>query len=294
MELRRFEQFIALAEEGSFTAAATRLYLAQSSLSESIAALERDLGVRLVVRTRGGIELTEAGRAFLGPARKTVREAAEAKLAAAGRATAAPPLRVANTFVSPGLEAEFAAAALQRLHPDLEIRFSHYGLRTVTSRVADGEVDVALTPVRHPLPDTLSHLPLPPIPLGVICAPGHRLAGAEAITIQDLIGETLILTTEESPIRDAIIDAYRAANADHGLHVAAEGWLNGVSLARRGLGVILGPLFASDYYPPDIAVARFAHPPIMESAIVTRSGREQHPVLAEYLDLYQAALKRPQ
>ena len=69
MELRQLEYFLAVVEEGSFTAAAARLYMVQSSLSASLLSLERELGTELFIRGRRGTELTDAGRALLEPAR---------------------------------------------------------------------------------------------------------------------------------------------------------------------------------------------------------------------------------
>ena len=64
MTLQQLTYFLAAAEHGSFSRAARALFLAQPSLSEQVRALESELGVELLVRTRRGVVLTEAGRAF--------------------------------------------------------------------------------------------------------------------------------------------------------------------------------------------------------------------------------------
>jgi Transcriptional regulator len=58
--------FVAVAEEGSMSAAARRLHLSQPALSQTISALERELGVELLVRTSTGVTITEAGMTLLG------------------------------------------------------------------------------------------------------------------------------------------------------------------------------------------------------------------------------------
>lgn len=288
MELRRFQQFITLAEEGSFTAAAAKLYMAQSSLSESIAALERDLGVQVVTRSRGGIQLTDAGRAFLAPARKTVAEAHEAKQAALGLQVAAPPLRIGNTFVSSGLQAELAAQALHVRQAELTIQITHFGLRNISDRVAAGELDVAFTPVREPLPSSVLQVPLFEIPLVVLCSPAHRLAGSHSIEPNDLGGEVLIVVAGESIVDDPTLDKYLTESSHGPVQVVAGSWLNAVSLARRGFGIAIGPEFGADYYPPDVAIGHFARQPLLRAAIVTPPEDDQHPALPEYLALYRA------
>ncbi|MCB1473386.1 MAG: LysR family transcriptional regulator [Rhodobiaceae bacterium] len=72
METRQLRQFIAIAEEGSLSAAAVRIGVAQPSLSQLLKTLEQGLGVDLVVRSPKGITLTDAGQLLLGHAREIV------------------------------------------------------------------------------------------------------------------------------------------------------------------------------------------------------------------------------
>src|SRR5215469_1960826 len=72
MELRHLRYFIAVAEELSFTRAATALHVAQSAVSAQIQLLEQDVGVPLLERSSRRVELTAAGRLFLLGARKAI------------------------------------------------------------------------------------------------------------------------------------------------------------------------------------------------------------------------------
>src|ERR1700684_3753372 len=69
MDLRHLRYFIAVAEMGSLTEAARRLYTSQPSLSRQIRDLEDEVGVELLSRSVRGVELTAAGKAFLDHAR---------------------------------------------------------------------------------------------------------------------------------------------------------------------------------------------------------------------------------
>ncbi|WP_285113746.1 LysR family transcriptional regulator [Leifsonia sp. fls2-241-R2A-40a] len=75
MDLRGLEAVLAVYENGSFSAAATALFLSQPALTRRVAQLERELDTRLFVRTPHGVVVTDTGRALMEPARRAIREA---------------------------------------------------------------------------------------------------------------------------------------------------------------------------------------------------------------------------
>jgi len=84
MDERRLSYFLAVVDEGSVTRAAQRLHVAQPSLSQSIRALEAELGAELFHRVGRGLRLSAAGEALVGPARRVLRAADEARDAISG------------------------------------------------------------------------------------------------------------------------------------------------------------------------------------------------------------------
>ncbi len=77
MELRQIEHVVAVADHGGFTRAAAAVHIAQPSLSQSVARLEAELGVKLFDRIGRTVRLTEIGEAFIGPARRLLRQHAD-------------------------------------------------------------------------------------------------------------------------------------------------------------------------------------------------------------------------
>ena len=102
MDTRLLEYFIAVAEEGSLTLAAEkRLHTAQPSLSRQLRDLEAEVGAQLFVRTSRGVDLTDAGLAFLAHARIALAQATEA--VAAARRAARPGNSTGQRSISGGM-----------------------------------------------------------------------------------------------------------------------------------------------------------------------------------------------
>src|SRR5260221_14299886 len=105
MEVRELRAFTAVAEEGSVSAAARRLHLSQSALSQTVQSLERQLGVQLLRRSSTGVTATEAGRMLLREARALISHHDRVVAAVAGEGGASPRARRGGGApgVAPGL-----------------------------------------------------------------------------------------------------------------------------------------------------------------------------------------------
>ena len=84
MELRQLRYFLAIAEHGTFSKAASKVHVAQSALSHQLAQLEDELGAQLFVRSRRGVALTEAGLVFQAYAISILRQVDDAAASVAG------------------------------------------------------------------------------------------------------------------------------------------------------------------------------------------------------------------
>jgi DNA-binding transcriptional LysR family regulator len=123
MDLSRLHTFVTVTEAGSFTAAAERLALTKSAVSQSIAALERELGVQLLQRSTRHLAITEAGADFLADCRALLAQAGQiVERARASQGELSGLLRVTSSldaaaFVAP-LLAEYTAQ-----HPAMRVEY---------------------------------------------------------------------------------------------------------------------------------------------------------------------------
>jgi LysR family transcriptional regulator, benzoate and cis,cis-muconate-responsive activator of ben and cat genes len=189
---RLLRPFVALADELHFGRAAERLHVTQPALSQQIARLERQLGVRLFDRTRTHVELTEAGAAMLPAARTAVESAAAAAEIARSHARGeAGELRLGLSpgahYVAQPLLAEFA-----RRRPKVRVRARQDSSGPLAEQVADGRLELALGFCTEPREGVVCAW-LRDEPVVVAVAAGHPLAERGKVRLADLAGETFAL-----------------------------------------------------------------------------------------------------
>jgi DNA-binding transcriptional LysR family regulator len=123
VKLDRMEAFVAVAEAGSFTAAAEQLGMTKSAVSQAIALLEKELGAQLIQRSTRSLNITDVGRSFLADCRELLDRANEVVERARGsKAQLSGLLRLTSAadsalFVAP-LIAEYLAQ-----HPEMRVEY---------------------------------------------------------------------------------------------------------------------------------------------------------------------------
>jgi DNA-binding transcriptional LysR family regulator len=152
VNLRQLEYLIAIAEDGSFRAAAHRLHVAAPSISQQVRLLEHELGGPLLERLPRGARLTPAGRAFLPEARSALLAAQRAQRA--GRAALTLELAEIEIATVLSLAVGLLPAAIQRMceaHPGMSVRLHEFPHREVLEDALDaGVADIAIGPMPQP------------------------------------------------------------------------------------------------------------------------------------------------
>lgn len=209
MELRALRYFVTVAEELHFGRAAARLHIAQPAVSQQVARLERELGVRLLDRSPRHVRLTDAGRRVLDTARET--------LAAADRVRAAADGSVVRIGTAPGLTArlERGIDALRAGAPAFEVVLMDLPVTARLNALRRGELDLALARGVLSAPG-LQVLPTWWEPLHAVVSSRHALAhGRDTVSVTDLAGSVLRVPARECdpPLHDALETALREAGA---------------------------------------------------------------------------------
>ena len=214
IDLRQLECFVAVAEEGTFRAAAERLHMSQPPLSRQIKQLESELGVVLLKRDSSGAALTTAGRAFLKGARKTLLQAAEAIEIARRHSKGTPrQLRVGYTKVFdpevfPPLEPAFEKAV-----PGGSLVFVAAISVELIRRLRRGALDVALIG----LPSATGELVVEPLhkePLVAVIPAQHPLARHKVLSIAQLNDQPVFWPQRQT--NPGFFDYYEEVFAKHG------------------------------------------------------------------------------
>ncbi len=191
LDLRKVEHFVAVAEERSMTRAAARLHLSQQALSMSMRALERELGVPLLDRSRRGVVLLASGEAFYADA-VPLLAAATAAVGRARRADRGEPelLRIGHTPAVTGIEVTEMLAGAPAHGASVQV----VALLSdeLDERLRDRSVDVGLSRATAPAAGLAGQV-VARHRLRLAVRAGHRLAHRHAVTLPELAAETLIV-----------------------------------------------------------------------------------------------------
>jgi DNA-binding transcriptional LysR family regulator len=252
MELHQLEYFVAVAEEASFTRAASRVHVAQPGVSAQVRRLESELGQQLLDRSGRSVRLTEVGSAVLPFARAALDAVANARLAVddlAGLVRGQVTVGMVSGCALPVL-AELLAGFHDR-HPGVAIALVEDNSDRLVERLRDGRLDLALIGWAEQTPADIDSVVLVDEELVAAVAPGHPLAsagaGAEAdagtgaITIRQLRDLPLVSLPRGTGVRAALDAACAAAGFTPRIVFEASALPMVVELAGRGLGLAVVP-----------------------------------------------------
>jgi LysR family transcriptional regulator, carnitine catabolism transcriptional activator len=237
---RHLRAFVAVAGSGSFNAAAQAVNLGQPALSQAIARLEDQVGVRLLERTTRSVRLTPAGEEFLVDARR-VLEANEQLMRRGSEWARARRGRISLLSI-PSMAHRLLPAvvlAFRGEHPQVDVEVHDHADPVLRQRLDRGEGDLAIVTLSEELGGR-PQLPFLRDRFRVVCPAGHPLAERETVDGRQLAGERLILLRRGALFRsymDVVLNQLPLRHVP--LEVDQPGTLTG--MVEAGLGVTLLP-----------------------------------------------------
>lgn len=213
MELRHLRYFEALADTLSFTRAAERMHVTQSTLSHQIRQLEEEIGQPLFNRIGKRVTMTEAGETLLlhiGPALRQVDLALHA--VRDEKEPLVGEIRVAATHsFNIRLIPQCVSSFLTR-YPSVRVIVEELSAAEITRRLADGELDLGVS-YRPENVDALRFEPLYNEELKLVVGARHPMAGRRRARMVELHGMRMVLLPAYFATRQLLDECFRAAGA---------------------------------------------------------------------------------
>lgn len=275
LDTRQLRAFVAVAELGSFTAAAHRVHLSQPALSLLVKQLEESLQLRLFHRSTRKVELTAAGRQWQTTALRVLAELEggvaglrELSDRSRGHVTVAALPSVAATLLPP-LLAEFGAA-----FPNVRVSVRDALAEPVIAAVRSGEVDFGIGLALRTESDLLvSRLMMDE--LVAVCAQRDALARQAQVAWKDLAAYPLIVMARGTSVRQLMDQAFANNAVAPSLAYEVSFMTTAVALAEAGLGVaILPSATLPTLLNPSVARLRIVRPTVKRPiSLLQKKGR---------------------
>jgi DNA-binding transcriptional LysR family regulator len=255
MELHQLEYFVAVAEEASFTRAASRVHVAQPGVSAQVRRLESELGQQLLDRSGRSVRLTEVGSAVLPFAQAALDAVANARLAVdelVGLVRGQVAVGMVSGCALPVL-AELLAG-FHDLYPGVGITLAEDNSDRLIGLLRDGQLDLALIGSAGEAAPEVEAVVITDEELVAAVDSSHPLADSGAITVGALRDMPLVSLPRGTGVRAALNAACAEAGFTPRIVFEASALPMVVHMAARGLGLAVVP--ASTANAPGILQTR--------------------------------------
>ena len=209
LNLKQLKVFYFVAKNLSFTRAAEALFISQPAVTMQISALEKQYGLRLFSRKKNELGLTEAGEVLFTYAEKVMEIACEAESALFNlKANPYGTLRVGTTKTFARYLLMPYIIKFQQAYPRVRIQLDEGSSEEMTLGLLYGRNDIAVVGRGAPLENRLEAIPFPAHetdPLVLVIPPGHRFAGHNEVSLEEVAEEPLILREKGSGTRHVIL-----------------------------------------------------------------------------------------
>jgi DNA-binding transcriptional LysR family regulator len=289
LDVRRLRVLREVIARGSFSAAAESLHLSQSAVSQQIAVLEREVGIPLLERTTDGPKLTAAGEALVehGDAVICRLEEAERELAQIAGLEGGR-LRLASFPTASATLMTRALSLFRQRFPKVELLFSEDEPEDSFPALKRGDFDLAVVFDYPAFPlDFARDVEAEMIfeePMRVALPPGHPLAAAKSVRIEDLAEEDWLCGALPSSCREQILGLCREAGFEPRISFQSEDYEVIKGFVAGGLGVTILPELAGGHPGIELRPVR-GRKPVRRVWAVTRESESRSPAAEQMLGI---------
>jgi DNA-binding transcriptional LysR family regulator len=298
--LRQLRDFVAVAEELSFTRAALHLHLSQPPLSQQLKSLEQDLGVRLLERSKRHVSLTEPGRVFLEQARQILAKADEARsqvVAVAAGHTG--QLRLAYT-VSASFHPALPRILLRygQLAPKVGLKLHEMYTEPQFAALLGGEIDAGFVrgePVHLQGARDLRLSVIDRELLLLAMPAGHRLAGRSSVGLAEVADDAFVSQPRAlaATLYDRLVALAQHAGFQPAIVQHAQ-QINGLlALVAAGLGLALVPASLRAVRLPGVVYVPLEDPDAFLLLAVACRANDPSPALQQFLSTVTEVVVAP-
>ncbi|WP_345382883.1 LysR family transcriptional regulator [Pseudonocardia yuanmonensis] len=264
MEVRQARHFLAVVDHGTTGRAAAELHMTQPALSQSIVALERELRVRLFLRSTRGMALTPAGEALIGPARRLVESSVRA--VAAVEQSIDVPHGTLNVSVMPALAATPVStwiAWFRDAYPQVSVRLSPYfGDETVTRVFDRDHAEVLVSFVGEPGPGRVQRVEVGSQEMVVALPPGTPVPDGPTVQLEDIAHLPFVVAPPHTSMQRILQDAFDKIGSTLSVAVETPFMDTMPALVAAGAGCAIFPARGAETLRALGAVVKHPEPPI--------------------------------
>jgi DNA-binding transcriptional LysR family regulator len=242
MDLRQLEILRAVAETGSFTAAAARLHVSQSAISRQILLLEDEFHESVFLRLGRRVQITAAGEALLQLSHRVFNDIRDTSASIADRQKVlSGPLNMVGgmtvcLYVFPLLLTEF-----RKLHPHVDIKIATGGTQRLLRRLRTHRADLALLTV--PIDDpAFTTVPVLREELMLVMPAGHALASKGSVPVEALVGQPFVIFEAGSNTRRTLDEFFIREQIKPRVVAETENVEIIKSMVASGLGISIVPV----------------------------------------------------
>ena len=240
MELRQFKYFLVIVDSGSLSRAAQHLFIAQSALSKQMADLEVELGVQLLVRSRTGVVVTDAGQVFYEYAQGITKQICDARCAVQSTAASlVGEVKVAVPQSTSGAVALPLMRAAAHRYPDVRLRVNEELTGNMSDQLLRGRIDIAIF-TKGMAPDDVLFTPLVEEDFVLLCsAQDPHAPPPGAVSLRRAIDRPMVLPDQaHGHCTRLLVEAALSAEGVALQQVSAE--INSVHILKSAIQAGLG------------------------------------------------------